>query len=63
MFCLLLVNFIQGFKSLLDLCLLDIFKRNFKLEPAEVQLYMAIITIPWSFKIFYGFSTDNFDVF
>ena len=63
MICLIIVNFTQGFKILLDLTVLNIFKEVLSLEPAEVQLYMGIIAMPWSFKFIYSFMSDNIQLF
>ena len=60
-FCLVLCNFIQGFKQLLDLTLLNIFKEKLNMEPAELQIYMAIISIPWSLKFLYQLTSEMFD--
>lgn len=60
---IIICNFTQGFKQFLDLSLLNLYKDIMKLEPAEVQAYMGIIAIPWSFKIVYGFMSDNLTVF
>ena len=35
------------------------FKDDLKLQNSEVQSLMQIIAIPWSFKLIYGFITDN----
>ena len=43
--------------------MLCLFKEYMKLEPAEVQLYDGLIALPWSFKIFYGFLSDNILIF
>jgi hypothetical protein len=48
---------------LLDLNLLNIYKEHLGLQPAEVQLYMGIISIPWSFRVLYGFLSDNIYIF
>ena len=34
-----------------------------KLEPAETTAFMGANAIPWSFKIIYGFLSDNFLIF
>lgn len=60
---LFLCNFAQGFKQFLDLCLLNLYKDVLHLEPAEVTVYMGLIALPWSFKIFYGFTSDNIRIF
>ena len=60
-FCIILCNFIQGFKQLLDLTLLNIFKEKLNMEPAELQVYMAIISIPWSLKFLYQLMSEMFD--
>lgn len=33
------------------------------MEPAEVTFFMGVIALPWSFKIFYGFASDNIRIF
>ena len=63
MIILFLCNFAQGFKQFLDLSLLNLYKDTLKLEPGEVTAFMGIIAMPWSFKIFYGFSSDNIKIF
>jgi len=50
----------QGFEILLDLTLLNIYKNLMKLEPAEVTAFIGMNAFPWSFKIIYGFISDNF---
>ena len=34
-----------------------------KLEPAETTAFMGMNALPWSFKILYGFISDNFLIF
>lgn len=46
----------------MDLTLLNLYKEELKLEVAEVQVFMGIVCIPWSFKIFYGFMSDNVSI-
>ena len=58
LFSLILCNFIQGFRQLLDLTLLNIYKEKMNMEPAELQVYMAIIQIPWSLKFIYQFLSE-----
>ena len=33
------------------------------LDPGEMQIYISIIHIPWSFKILYGLISDNVPIF
>jgi uncharacterized membrane protein len=40
-----------------------LYKKELKLEPAEVTMYMGIVAMPWSFKIIYGFIGDNVRIF
>jgi hypothetical protein len=42
------------------LALLDIFKNDFGLEPSTTQSYIAIMTLPWAPKLFYGIIADTF---
>ena len=46
---------------MLDLTLLNIFKEKLNMEPAELQVYMAIISIPWSLKFLYQIMSEMFD--
>ncbi len=43
--------------------LLKLFKDTLGVEPAETQELLGMVAIPWSFKIFYGFSSDNIKLF
>ena len=43
----------------MDLSLLNLYKDALKLSPTEVQFFMGLIAVPWSFKIVYGFLADN----
>lgn len=63
MIVILFCNFIQGFEKFLDLNLLHIYKNVMRLEPAETAALMGMNAIPWSFKILYGFISDNFLIF
>ena len=60
---MIISNFVQGSKQLLDLTLLTVYKDNLGVEPNQVQIYMAIIAFPWSLRIIYGFISDNFRFF
>lgn len=35
------------------------YKEYLEVEPGDMQLYMSLIMLPWSFKILYGLTTDN----
>jgi MFS-type transporter involved in bile tolerance (Atg22 family) len=37
----------------------DLFKTHYGLEPGRLQTLLATIQIPWSFKIIFGFISDN----
>ena len=32
------------------------------MEPVQVQLFMGIMSMPWSFRFLYGFLADNVDI-
>ncbi|CDW82904.1 folate-biopterin transporter family [Stylonychia lemnae] len=55
--------FIQGFKTFIDLSVLDLFKSYLHLQPAEMQILTSIINIPWSIKVVYGMIADNLPLF
>ena len=44
------------------LAVLDIFKRQFGLEPAQVQSYMSMISLAWTPKLLYGIFIDTFPI-
>lgn len=48
---------------MLNLAIQDLFKRVFELEPGKLQTLIATIQIPWSFKIIFGFISDNVPLF
>jgi len=54
--------FNQGFKVFLSLSILDFFKHYLLLQPAEMQFYQSIISLPWSIKLLYGLVADNFPI-
>ena len=37
----------------------DYYKEHLGLDPGEMQIYIALIHLPWSFKILYGLISDN----
>ncbi len=41
----------------------DYYKEYLGLDPGEMQIYISIIHIPWSFKILYGLISDNVPIF
>jgi len=41
------------------LALKDYFKAYLGLDPGEMQIYMSLISLPWSLKILYGLISDN----
>ena len=51
----MIFGFTVGLKTILDLALLAQLKDNYKTEVATVQILMAIIMIPHSFKFVYAF--------
>lgn len=43
----------------MQLALKDYFRTHLKLDPGEITSLNAIIGLPWSIKLFYGFISDN----
>lgn len=39
------------------------YKEKCDLDPGDVQLYIAIINLPWTFKFIYGLLSDNIPFF
>ena len=58
-----LCNFAQGFKRLLDLGLYFVFKDKLKLQPAEIEMLIGIINMPWVVKVVFGVISDNYTFF
>ena len=44
--------------AMLQVSLLDLLKRNYKIEPSKAQGTLALILLPWGFKLLYGLCTD-----
>ena len=59
---MILCNVSVGFQILIQLTLMDIYKAELKLNPAEVQFFMGFIQIPWSLRLVYGFSSENIQI-
>lgn len=38
---------------------MDLYKQYLGLQPAEMQMLMSIVNLPWTFKVCYGFFADN----
>lgn len=55
--------FNQGFKTFIDLNVMDLFKHYLFLQPAEMQVLTSIINFPWCIKLFYGLIADNVPIF
>ena len=52
-------NFNHGMFILIILSFKDFGKGYLMVEPANMQVYMSVIMMPWSFKIIYGIVSDN----
>ena len=52
-------NINHGFWVSVVLAVKDYYKEYLGLDPGEMQIYISIIHIPWSFKILYGLISDN----
>ena len=63
MICVSFSYFNQGFKTFMDLSMMDLFKHYLFLQPAEMQFYSSIISFPWCIKLFYGLLSDNLPIF
>jgi len=55
--------FNTGLKGMVVLAVLDIFKNEFNLTPAETQSNISIIYLAWTPKLLYGIITDTFPIF
>ena len=56
---MMLSYFIQGFRILPGLAMMDLFKKQLGLQASYVQVLTSFISLPWSFKIVYGLISDN----
>ena len=52
-------NINHGFWVCVNLAVKDYYKEYLRLDPGEMQIYISLISIPWSFKILYGIISDN----
>ena len=53
----------KGFKQFLILNMLNLYNDVMKLELSECEMFLGIISAPWSFKIIYGLLSDNVKIF
>ena len=58
-----MMNVNHGLWIMVKLSALVYYKETCKLDPGQVQMYMALIQLPWAFKIVYGFISDNVALF
>jgi hypothetical protein len=49
--------------TIITLAALDMFRVHYNLQPAQTSQLTAIMVLPWSPKILYGFFTDTFPIF
>lgn len=56
-------NINHGLWVAATLAVKDYYKEYLHLDPGEMQIYISIIHIPWSFKILYGLISDNVPIF
>jgi len=52
-------NINHGMWVLAVLAVKDYYKEHLGLDPGEMQMYISLIHLPWSFKIIYGLISDN----
>ena len=57
------MNMNHGLWIMVKLAALAYYKDYCKLDPGDVQLYMALINLPWAFKLLYGLISDNIPIF
>lgn len=60
---LILENISFGLWILVTLSAQDLFKAYLNQEPGDMAVYTALISLPWSLKLFYGLITDNVKIF
>ena len=58
-----MMNVNHGLWIVVKLSALVYYKETCKLDPGQVQMYMALIQLPWAFKIVFGFISDNVELF
>ena len=52
-------NINHGMWIIAVLAVKDYYKEYLGLDPGDMQIYISIIHLPWSFKILYGLISDN----
>ena len=55
-------NFAQGFRRLLELGLYYVFKDKLNLQPGEITFLLGIMAFPWIAKIFLAIFSDNITI-
>lgn len=55
--------FNNGFNTIITLAYMYRFLNYYELSPSRTSQYTALISLPWSPKIAYGFITDTFPIF
>jgi MFS family permease len=61
--CYSIEYFNTGFRQILVLAYLYRFKNFYALSPSQVTQYTALLSLPWTPKLVYGFITDSFPIF
>ena len=57
-----LTYFNQGFSVFTSLAIKDLYKQYMSLDPGYMQFLSSLTTLPWSFKLLYGITADNFPI-
>ena len=58
---LCICKFINGFDLFMDISIRQLFKGQ--LDPSELSMFQVMIMIPETFRILYGFVSDNYAIF
>ncbi|CRH03751.1 folate transporter 1, putative [Plasmodium relictum] len=58
-----LIAMLQGVEVLCNFSIMFLFKDNYKLDPASLNIVMSLIKIPWSIKLLWAILSDSYPIF
>lgn len=61
--CSSLIAMLQGVEVLCYYSIMFIYKDNYQLNPASLNIMMSVIRLPWSMKLLWAIFSDSFPVF
>lgn len=53
------IGAMNGYEVMISLCISDLFKRHYKVEPATLQFYSNLLVLPSVLNLLYGSIIDT----